>query len=194
MDTTSWPVSSPSQRCTCQRSSNLLLWHGQRNRDNSRRQSCWPIGTILAQKDLVTGDRSIIAYASKSLSETEQRYSQTEREALAVVWGCEYFHLYVYGKPVTVCTDHKPLISIYAWQPEIETIGTYWTMGTAITAVPSHRDLQERRKQLCRLHVSPPIKINDDHNPTSKSCRRICKLHHPDVDTQSRKDRRDKRF
>ena len=44
-------------------------------------------GAILAQKDLVTGDRRIIAYASKSLSEAEQRYSEIEREALAVVWG-----------------------------------------------------------------------------------------------------------
>lgn len=71
------------------------------------------LGAILAQKDPETSDRHIVAYASKSLSETERRYSQTEREALAVVWGCEYFHLYVYGKPITVCTDHKPLISIY---------------------------------------------------------------------------------
>ena len=54
-----------------------------------------------------------LAYPSKSFLETEQRYSQTEREAFAVVWGCEYFHLYVDGKPVTVCTDHKPLFSIY---------------------------------------------------------------------------------
>ena len=43
----------------------------------------------------------------------DQRYSQTEREALAVVWGCEYYHIYIYGKPVTVNTDHKPLIAIY---------------------------------------------------------------------------------
>ena len=65
------------------------------------------------QNVLGTGDRHIIEYASKSVSETEQRYSQTEREALAVVWGCKYFHLYVSGKPVTVYTDHNALISIH---------------------------------------------------------------------------------
>ena len=36
-----------------------------------------------------------VAYASRSLSPTEQRYSQTKREALAVVWGCERVHMYL---------------------------------------------------------------------------------------------------
>ena len=71
------------------------------------------LGAILAQTDPITGDKHVVAYASRSLTPVEQRYSQTEREALAVVWGCEYFHLYIYGKPVTVITDHKPLLAIY---------------------------------------------------------------------------------
>ena len=71
------------------------------------------LGAILAQSDPVTGNKHVVAYASRSLTPVEQRYSQMEREALAVVWGCEYYHIYIYGKPVTVNTDHKPLIAIY---------------------------------------------------------------------------------
>jgi transposase InsO family protein len=71
------------------------------------------LGAILAQIDPTTKVKRIIAYASRSLTTTEQRYSQTEREALAVVWACEHFHLYIYGKPVNVYTDHKPLVAIY---------------------------------------------------------------------------------
>ena len=41
----------------------------------------------------------IFAYASRALTGVERRYSQTEREALAIVWACEHFHLYVYGHP-----------------------------------------------------------------------------------------------
>jgi hypothetical protein len=58
-------------------------------------------------------DFRIIVFASKSLSVTEQRYSQLEREALAVLWGCQYFHIYIFVKPVTVLSDNKPLISIF---------------------------------------------------------------------------------
>ena len=47
-----------------------------------------PVGlaAILSQVDGKTGTHHIITYANRSLSETEQRYSQTELEALAVVW------------------------------------------------------------------------------------------------------------
>ena len=46
-----------------------------------------PVGlaAILSQVDPQTGERHVITYASRSLTATEQRYSQTEREALAVV-------------------------------------------------------------------------------------------------------------
>ena len=74
-----------------------------------------PVGlaAILSQVDLQTEERHVITYASRSLTATEQRYSQTEREALAVVWACEHLHLYVHGKPITVYTDHRPLVTIY---------------------------------------------------------------------------------
>ena len=39
--------------------------------------------------------------------------SQTEREALAVEWGTEQFHLYIYGKSVEIITDHKPLEGLF---------------------------------------------------------------------------------
>ena len=48
-----------------------------------------------------------------SLTGCEQRYSQTENEALGVVWACERFHVYVYGMKFVVETDHKPLEVIY---------------------------------------------------------------------------------
>jgi len=63
----------------------------------------------------VTGDggTNIVAYASRSLTDCESRYSQTEREALTVVWGIEHFHLYLYGSSFQIITDHKPLETIF---------------------------------------------------------------------------------
>ena len=44
-----------------------------------------------------------IAFVSKSLN------MQTERELLAIVYGCEKFHTYLYGRMFMVETDHKLL-------------------------------------------------------------------------------------
>ena len=53
-----------------------------------------------------------MAYASRAMSETEQRYSQIEKEALAIVWACEKFSDYIVGKLVQLETDHKPLVPL----------------------------------------------------------------------------------
>ncbi len=55
-----------------------------------------------------------VGYASKALTETEQRYAQIEKEALAIVFGCTRFHMMTYGRDkITVETDHKPLVNIW---------------------------------------------------------------------------------
>ena len=50
-----------------------------------------------------------IAFASKALTETEQRYANIERELLAVIFGCERFRTYFYGCKFQMESDHKPL-------------------------------------------------------------------------------------
>ena len=50
-----------------------------------------------------------IAFASKPLTETEQRYANIERELLAVVFACERFRMYIYNCSFEVESDHKPL-------------------------------------------------------------------------------------
>ena len=53
-----------------------------------------------------------VAYASRSLTQTEQNYAQIEKELYAIVFACEKFHQYIYGKRVHVQSNHKPLESI----------------------------------------------------------------------------------
>ena len=65
------------------------------------------LGAVLTQDQI--GEDRVIWNASRSLSEVEKRYSQTEREALGVVWACERFHMYLYGIDFELLTDHKPL-------------------------------------------------------------------------------------
>ena len=70
------------------------------------------LGAVLVQKH-PDGSNRVVAYARRSLSQLERKYSQVEREALAVVYGCERFHLYIYGKPFKIITDARAIAFIY---------------------------------------------------------------------------------
>ena len=55
-----------------------------------------------------------VAFASRTLSTTEQRYAQIEKDCLAIVFGCEKFSQYTSRRDkLTVESDHKPLQSIF---------------------------------------------------------------------------------
>lgn len=53
-----------------------------------------------------------VAYASRKLLPREVRYSTVEREALALVWAIQKFHVYLLGKCFVLQTDHQPLAYI----------------------------------------------------------------------------------
>lgn len=54
-----------------------------------------------------------IAFASRSLTQAEQNYSQLDREALAIVFAVGHFFQYVYGRPFKLITDNQPLVRIF---------------------------------------------------------------------------------
>ena len=53
------------------------------------------------------------AYASRSMTATEVNYAQIEKELLAILFAVERFEQCVYGRPVRIQTDHRPLESIF---------------------------------------------------------------------------------
>jgi len=52
------------------------------------------LGAILSQGPI--GQDLPITYASRTLNNAEKRYSATEKELLAIVWGCKYYRQYVW--------------------------------------------------------------------------------------------------
>ena len=72
--------------------------------------SSYGLGAVLLQKHQ-EGWRPV-AFASRSMSEVEQRYSQIEKEELACTWASEKFADYLIGMSFSVETDYKPLIPL----------------------------------------------------------------------------------
>ncbi|XP_065224410.1 uncharacterized protein K02A2.6-like [Planococcus citri] len=69
------------------------------------------LGAVLLQRK---GDEvRVICYISRSLSAVERRYSQTEKEALALVFAVERLKIYLLGRTFELVTDHKPLQTIF---------------------------------------------------------------------------------
>lgn len=70
------------------------------------------LGAVLVQID-ESGVKRIISFASKALTETEKRYAQTQREALAIVWACEHYYFYLLGHRFIIKTDAQGVSYIF---------------------------------------------------------------------------------
>ena len=79
---------------------------------------------IICQHDPGSNQRKIIAYASRSLTDVEKRYSTTEKEAPAIVYATDKFRLYLFGHHFTLYRDHRP-VHLYFWQSNVPTTCTH---------------------------------------------------------------------
>ena len=72
--------------------------------------SSYGLGAVLLQKN--NDQWQPVAYASRSMTDTERRYAQVEKEALVITWACDRFSDYILGHAFEIDTDHKPLVPI----------------------------------------------------------------------------------
>ena len=87
----------------------LTLYDPQKEVKVSADACSYGLGAVLLQE--TNQGWQPVAYACRSMSLTERRYAQIEKEALAITWVCEKFTMYILGKRFSIDTDHKPLSS-----------------------------------------------------------------------------------
>ncbi|UYV68121.1 hypothetical protein LAZ67_5003112, partial [Cordylochernes scorpioides] len=80
--------------------------------------SSYGLGVVLSHRN-DRKEETPIAFASRTLTEAERRYSQLEKEALSIIFGCEKFRQYLLGREFVLITDNRPLMHIFSPQKPI---------------------------------------------------------------------------
>ncbi len=70
------------------------------------------LSAVLMQPD-ASGKNHPLAYASRTLNQAEANYSVTHQETLAIVWALKHFRDIILRYPITVFTDHAPVIELF---------------------------------------------------------------------------------
>lgn len=125
------------------------------------------LGAVLIQYD-DKGPR-IIAFGNKSLTDVEKRYCQTEKEALAIVWAIEHFHMYLYGKKFELITDHKPLEVIFGTRSKPCARIERWVLrlqsyNYKVIYKPGKSNIADPLSRLCRNTSPEKHPLEDEHH------------------------------
>ena len=125
------------------------------------------LGGILVQEK--QGVKRAVAIASRSLSDVERRYSQTEKEALAVIWACERFHLYLTGlQSFQLVTDCKALEAIYGPRSKPSARVERWVLRLmpfkyTVRHVPSGQNIADCLSRLTKILASPRDGVTEEY-------------------------------
>ena len=115
------------------------------------------------------GSERPIANVSKTLTETQRRYSQTQKETLAIIFALHKFHHFLYGRKFILVTDHKPLTSLFGPNKATPTLAANRLARWALMLSQYHYTIEYRPTShhgnadaLSRLPVGPDKHFDEE--------------------------------
>ena len=105
--------------------------------------SVYGVGAVLSHV-FPNGAERPITHASRTLTQAEKGYAQLEKEALSLIYGVKKFHQFLYGRRLTLVTDHKPLLTILGPKKALPTLAATRLQRWAIILTAYQYDLEFR--------------------------------------------------
>lgn len=127
------------------------------------------VGAVLSH-EFNNGVERPIQFASRTLNETQQRYSQVDREAFAIIFGVQKFYQYVYGRKFTLITDNKAISQIFSPNKGLPVLSATRMQHYAVYLESFDYEIRFRNsKENCNADALSRL-------PTSKSTKTIAEI------------------